>query len=112
MVVIGDIVVIMTTCMAVSSIMAVSRAVTVSSVVAVAVEVAGVVAVRAGAYSITSLAHHRMAFPLLSQHYVLGTVLLPSRAACKQTLQGVGAGVRPHGSRETCWLVLLNGLHG
>ncbi len=80
--------------------------------VAVAIVVGRVVTVMVGAYSITSLTHHRMAFPLLSQHHVLGTVLLPSWTPCKQTLQGIGAGVCPHGSRETGWLVLLNGLHG
>ncbi|TNN89147.1 hypothetical protein EYF80_000435 [Liparis tanakae] len=82
------------------------------SIVALAVKVARVVAVVVRAYSITSLPHHRMAFPLLPQHHVLGTVLLPNRTPCEQTLQGIGAGVRPHGSRETGWLVLLNGLHG
>ena len=81
-VVVGYIVVIMS--MAVSSVMAMSWAVTKRSIVAVAVAivVAREVAVMVGAYSITSLTHQWMAFPLLSQHHVLGTVWLPSWTPC------------------------------
>ena len=82
MVVVSDIVVVMTTRMAVSSVMAMSRAVTKRSIVAVAIVEAREVAVMVGAYSITRLTHHRMAFPLLSQHHVLRTVLLPSWNPC------------------------------
>lgn len=81
-VVVGYIVVIMTGSMAVSSVMAMSRAVTMQSIVAVAIVEAGVVAVMVGSNSICSLIHQRMAFPLLSQHHVLGTVLLSSWTPC------------------------------
>jgi len=63
--VVGYIVVIMTRSMAVSSVMAMR------SIVAVAIVVDRVVAVMVGSYAITSLTHHRMAFPLLSKHHVL-----------------------------------------
>lgn len=74
--------IVVTMSMAVSSVMAMSRVVRRRSIVAVAIVVARVVAVMVGAYSVTSLTHHRMAFPLLSQHHVLGTVLLPSWTPC------------------------------
>lgn len=76
--------VVVTMIMAVSSVMAMNRAVTSRSIVAeaVAIAVARVVAVMVGANSVISLTHHSMAFPLLSQHDVLGTVLLPSWTPC------------------------------
>lgn len=76
--------IVVTMSMAMSSVVAMSRVVRGRSIVAVAVAivVARVVAVMVGAYTITSLTHHRMAFPLLSQHHVLGTVLLPGWTSC------------------------------
>lgn len=76
--------IVVTMSMAMSSVVAMSRVVRGRSIVAVAVAivVARVVAVMVGAYTITSLTHHRMAFPLLSQNHVLGTVLLPGWTSC------------------------------
>ena len=68
------IVVIMTRSMAVSSVMAMR------SIVSVVIVVDGAVAVMVS-YSIIGLTHQSMTFSLLSQHHVLGTVLLPSRTS-------------------------------